>query len=204
MSIDAKTVADLRKMTGAGMMDAKKALEETSGDLEKAAEELRKKGVAKAAKRADRDAKEGLVHAYIHAGGKVGALVKVNCETDFVARNEDFQNLCHDVAMQVAAAEPLYLNPDDVPEEVIEKEKDLTRAELQNEGKPDDIIEKILEGKIEKYYSEVCLTKQAFIKDDSKTIEQMIQEASGTIGEKIEIGGFCRLNISGTDVACGM
>ncbi len=204
MSIDAKTVAELRKMTGAGMMDAKKALSQADGDLEKAAEELRKQGIAKAAKRSDREAQEGLVHAYIHAGGKVGALVKVNCETDFVARNDEFKELCNDLAMQVAAADPEYLNPEDVPEDVVAKEKELFSEELKNEGKPEDIIGKIVEGKMEKYYSEVCLMKQAFIKDDSVIIEDLVKERSGTIGEKIEVAGFCRMNVAGSDVACGV
>lgn len=204
MSIDAKTVAELRKLTGAGMMDAKKALTEADGDLEKAAEELRKQGIAKATKRSDREAQEGLVHAYIHAGGKVGALVKVNCETDFVARNEEFKELCNDLAMQVAAADPEYMNPDNVPEDVVAKEKELFAEELKNEGKPEDIIKKIVEGKMEKFYSEVCLMKQTFIKDDSIIIEDLVKEKSGTIGEKIEVAGFCRMNVSGSDVACGM
>lgn len=195
MSIDAKTVVQLRKMTGAGMMDAKKALEECSGDLEKASEELRKKGIAKAAKRAGRETKEGRVYSYIHANGKVGAMVEVLCETDFVARNESFTEFCHDLAMHVVAADPLYLTREYVPESVVAKENELFAEEMKNEGKPDDVIAKIVEGKMNKFYSENCLMEQAFIKDEDKTIEQLLQEKIGTIGENIQISQFARFNI---------
>ncbi|MFH1315820.1 MAG: translation elongation factor Ts [Candidatus Uhrbacteria bacterium] len=195
MLIDAKTVVELRRMTGAGMMDAKKALEACAGDLEKAAEELRKKGIAKAAKRADRETKEGRVHAYIHSNNKAGAMVEVLCETDFVARNDDFKAFCHDLAMHIVAADPLYLTREDVPADVVEKEIELFGAEMKEQGKPDDVIAKIVEGKMTKYYSEVCLMEQPFIKDEDKTIEQFVQEKIGTIGENIQIARFSRFNI---------
>jgi len=204
MGVDTKLVSQLREMTGAGMMDCKKVLEETGGDIDKAAEELRKKGIAKAASKADRSAKEGLVHSYVHANGKIGALVKVHCETDFVAKNDAFQELCHELAMQVVAAEPLYVNPEEVPAEVVEKEREMFRAEMANENKPEDIIGKIVEGKIKKYYSEVCFVKQPYIKDDSKTIEDLVTEKIAVIGENIQIGGFCRFDIAGGGVACGL
>jgi len=195
MSIDAKTVAELRKKTGAGMMDAKKALVDCDGDLEKAADELRKKGIAKAAKRAGRETKEGRVHAYIHSNNKAGAMVEVLCETDFVARNDDFKTFCHDLAMHIVAADPLYLTREDVPVDVVEKEIELFGAEMKEQGKPDEVIAKIIEGKMTKYYSEVCLMEQPFIKDEDKTIEQLVQEKIGTIGENIQISRFSRFNI---------
>ena len=193
--IDAKTVAELRKKTGAGMMDAKKALEECGGDLEKAADELRKKGIAKAAKRAGRETKEGRVHAYIHSNNKAGAMVEVLCETDFVARNDDFKDFCHDLAMHIVAADPLYLTREDVPADVLAKEKELFAAEMKEQGKPDDVIEKIVVGKMDKYYAENCLMEQAFIKDEDKTIEQLVQEKIGTIGENIQIARFSRFSV---------
>ncbi len=195
MGIDAKTVAELRKATGAGMMDAKKALEECDGDAEKAAEELRKKGIAKAAKRADRETKEGRVYSYIHSNGKAGAMVEVLCETDFVAKNETFTEFCHDLAMHIVAAEPLYLTREDVPVEVVDKEKELFAAEMKNEGKPDDVIEKIVEGKMTKYFAETCLMEQAFIKDEDKTIDELLKEKIGAIGENIQISRFSRFSI---------
>src|SRR3989338_11680784 len=155
MSIDAKIVAELRSMTGAGMMDVKKALEETGGDLEKAGQYLREKGIAKAAKKADRATKEGRVHAYIHSNGKVGVLVEVQCETDFVARNQSFINFCNDLGMHIAAMAPDYLSPEDVPAELLEKEKDLYREEMIHQGKPAEVLEKIIEGKIQKYLAEI-------------------------------------------------
>ena len=195
MSIDAKTVVELRKMTGAGMMDAKKALEECGGDLQKAADELRKKGVAKAAKRADRETSEGRVYAYIHSNNKVGAIVKVTCETDFVARNEDYEAFCHDLAMHIVAADPQYMKREDVPVDVVAKEKELFAEEMKNENKPEDVIEKIVEGKMNKFYSENCLMEQPFIKDEEKTIEQLLQEKIATIGENVQIAEFSKLTI---------
>jgi len=189
-------IVKLREMTGAGMLDCKKALDESGGDVEKAAEILRKKGQAKAAKKsAEREAKEGLVHAYIHANGRVGAMVMLLCETDFVARNEVFQELLHDIAMQVAATSPLYLAPENVPEEVIQKEKDMIKEEMADESKPADVLDKIVEGKIAKYYEEVCLMNQPFIKDEDITIADLINDKIATLGEKIEIGDFSRFSI---------
>lgn len=176
-------------------MDCKKALDENGGDFEKAVDWLRKKGAAKAAKRADKVAAEGAVMSYIHGNGKIGVLVEVNCETDFVAKNEDFQKLVSDIAMHIAAAAPKYVSSDEVTTQEMDREKDVYRAQLKNEGKPDDIIEKILEGKMAKYYSEVCLLNQGFIKDDSKTIEQLLTEKTGEIGEKISVRRFARYEL---------
>ncbi len=192
---DAKTVMQLRQMTGAGMMDAKSALEEVSGDLEKAAELLRKKGIAKAEKKAERETKEGRVVSYLHANGKLGAMVEILCETDFVARTEAFQELCHDLAMHVAASDPLYVKRADVPAEVIEKEKDIYRAEMAGQAKPQDIMEKIVDGKLNKYFSDVCLLEQAFVKDEDKTIEEVVKEKIASLGENIQVTRFCRFNI---------
>ncbi len=195
MPIDAKIVATLREMTGAGMMDAKKALEEVGGDLEKAAEELRKKGVTKAAKKSDRATCEGRVHAYIHATGKVGVLVEVLCETDFVARNENFIAFCNDLAMHIAAVDPSYLTREDVPEHVVAKEKELVVSTLKGEGKPEAMIEKISQGKMDKWYSEVVLMEQPFIKDEEKTIHALLMEQIATIGENMTIRRFARFAI---------
>jgi len=195
MPIDAKMVAQLRAQTGAGMMDAKKALEQTDGDLEKAAEELRKKGVAKAAKKADRATNEGRVHAYIHSNGKLGAMVVVSCETDFVARNEAFVAFCNDLAMHVSATEPLYLTRDQVPAELIEKEQEINREAMHNEAKPADVIEKIVEGKLNKWFSEIVLMEQDYIKDDSLTIDQFVTEKIASLGENIQIKDFKRFSL---------
>ena len=195
MSVDAKLVAQLRAQTGAGMMDAKKALEEMGGDLEKAAEDLRKKGIAKAAKKADRETNEGRVHAYVHSNGKLGSLVEVSCETDFVARNEAFIHFCNDLAMHVSAADPLYVSRDQVPTELIEKEREIYRAEMQNEAKPQEIIEKIVEGKLNKWMSEIVLLEQVYVKDDSKTIEELLKEKISSLGENMQIRRFSRLSM---------
>ncbi len=195
MSVDAKLVAQLRAQTGAGMMDAKKALEEMGGDLEKAAEDLRKKGIAKAAKKADRETNEGRVHAYVHSNGKLGSLVEVSCETDFVARNEAFIHFCNDLAMHVSAADPLYVSRDQVPAELVEKEREIYRAEMQNEAKPQEIIEKIVEGKLNKWMSEIVLLEQVYVKDDSKTIEELLKEKISSLGENMQIRRFARLSM---------
>lgn len=195
MAIDAKLVLQLREMTGAGMMDAKRALEETGGDLEKASEELRKKGIVKAAKRAERVTKEGRVHAYIHGNGKIGVLVEVLCETDFVARNEAFIELCHDLALHISAFDPLYVSREDVPPEVIEKEKEIYAAELNGQNKPADVIEKIVQGKLDKWFTEVTLLAQPFVKDDTKTVDEVIKERIATLGENIQVRRFCRFKI---------
>jgi len=189
-------IIKLREQTGAGMLDCKKALDEAGGDLEKAAEILRKKGQAKAAKKsAERETKEGIVHAYIHANGKVGAMVELLCETDFVAKNEVFQELAHEIAMQIAATEPLYLKSEDVPEEVVEKEKSIIKEEMADESKPADVLDKIIEGKMAKYYEDVCLLNQPYIKDEDMTIGDLINNKIASLGEKIEIGNFCRFAI---------
>ena len=195
MSITAKDIASLRAQTGAGMLDCKKALEEAAGDMEKAVELLRKKGIAKAAKRAGKIAAEGAVSSYIHGAGRVGVLVEVNCETDFVAKNDGFQGLVRDIAMHIAAAAPQYVSRDEVPADVIAKEKDVYADQLKNEGKPEDMIEKICEGKMNKFYGDVCLLEQKFIKDEDKTIEQLLVEKTGEIGEKLSVRRFSRFEL---------
>ena len=178
------------------MMDAKKALEESGGDEGKAIDILRKKGMKAAEKRQDRSANQGVVDSYIHANGKVGAMVVLACETDFVARNDEFKALAHDIALQVAAMNPQYLKPEDVPHDVLEKEREVYRAQLKQEGKPEAMWDKIIEGKLLKFYKEVCLLKQAFVKDDKKTIEGLITEATAKMGEKIEMKEYARMAIS--------
>lgn len=195
MPIDAKLVAQLRAQTGAGMMDAKSALEETGGDLDQAAETLRKKGVVKAAKKADRETREGRVHSYIHSNGKLGALVEILCETDFVARNEVFIDFCNDIAMHVSASDPLYVSRADVPEDVIEKEKQIYQEEIAGQSKPAEVMEKIIEGKLNKWFSEVVLMEQPFIKDEDKTIEEYLKEKIASLGENMQIKRFCRFGI---------
>lgn len=195
MPIDAKTIATLRAQTGAGMLDCKKALEETNGDYEAAIDFLRKKGVAKAAKRADKIAAEGLVFSYIHAGGKIGVLVEVNCETDFVAKNESFQMLASDIAMHIAATNPRYVSRAEVPQDLIDRERSVYTEQMTLEGKPAEMIEKISQGKLEKFYAEVCLLEQPFIKDEDKTIEALLTEKTGEIGEKITVRRFARYEL---------
>lgn len=190
--ITAEMVKQLRERTGSGMMDCKKALTETNGDIEKAIEYLREKGLAAAAKKAGRIAAEGLVDSYIHGNGRIGVLVEVNIETDFAAANEEFKQLVKDIAMQIAAAKPEYIRREDVPADIIEKEKDILRAQARNEGKPENIIEKMVEGRIEKYFKEVCLLEQPWIKDPEKTIQQLVTEKISTIGENINIRRFAR------------
>lgn len=190
--ISASMVKELRERTGAGMMDCKKALAETGGDMEKAIEFLREKGLAAAAKKAGRVAAEGIVEAYIHGAGRIGVLVEINCETDFVAKNEDFRGLARDIAMQIAAAKPEFVRREEVSQDVIEKEKEILRAQALNEGKPEKIVEKMVEGRIEKYYKEVCLLEQPFIKDSDKTVQQVINEIISKIGEKIDVRRFTR------------
>ena len=195
MAVDAKLVKTLREMTGAGILDCKKALEETGGNLEEAVELLRKKGIAKAAKKAGRETKEGLIHAYIHAGGRVGVLLELNCETDFVARNDLFKELANEIALQIAAMKPKYVSREDVPREVVEKEGEIIREAALAEGKPPHIAEKIAEGRLEKFFKEVCLLEQPYIRDDKKTIEELIKEYIAKIGENIKVSRFCRYEI---------
>ncbi|WP_457642832.1 translation elongation factor Ts [Persephonella sp.] len=195
MAVNAKLVKTLREMTGAGILECKKALEETGGNLEEAVELLRKRGIAKAAKKAGRETKEGLIHAYIHAGGRVGVLLELNCETDFVARNETFKELANELALQIAAMRPQYVSRDTVPKEVIEKEGEIAREAAIAEGKPEHIAEKIAEGKVEKFLKEVCLLEQPYIKDDKKTVEDLIKEYIAKLGENIQVRRFTRYEI---------
>jgi elongation factor Ts len=195
MTISAAMVKELREATGAGMMDCKKALVETEGNMEKAIEFLREKGLAQAAKKSGRIAAEGAVTSYIHMGGRIGVLVEVNCETDFVAKTEKFQELTKNIAMQIAASKPEFVKKEDVPQDVIQKEKEILRAQALNEGKPEKIVDKMVEGRIEKYYKEVCLLEQPYIKDDEKTVGQIITEAIAEIGENINVRRFVRYEL---------
>ncbi|NLZ39404.1 MAG: translation elongation factor Ts [Firmicutes bacterium] len=193
--IPASVVKELREKTGAGMMDCKKALVETGGDLEKAIEYLREKGLAAAAKKAGRVAAEGLVDSYIHLGGRIGVLVEVNCETDFVARTEEFREFVRDIAMQIAATNPQFLSREDVPVEVLEKEREILRTQALNEGKPENVVEKIVSGRLEKFYKENCLLEQAFIRDPDITITDLLQEKISKIGENISIRRYARFEL---------
>ncbi len=195
MSTTTEMIKKLRTMTGAGMLDVKKALDETGGDIDKAAALLRERGIAKAAKKSERTAREGLIGSYVHHNGRVAVLVELNCETDFVARNDGFKELAKNLALHIAMANPEYLRREDVPQDVIEAEKQALRAQAKDEGKPEAIIEKMVEGRIGKYYAEVCLLEQPFIKDDKQTIEQLLTDAVATIGENIQVGRFSRLAI---------
>lgn len=194
MAVTASMVKELRERTGAGMLDCKKALVEANGDLEKAVEILRKKGLSKAAKKAGRVAAEGIVDSYIH-GGRIGVLVEVNSETDFVAKNEEFRQFVRDIAMQIAAQNPKYVSREDVPAEVIEKEKEILRQQALNEGKPEHIVEKMVEGRLEKFYKEVCLLEQPFIKDPDVTIKDILTQKIAKIGENIKIRRFVRYEV---------
>lgn len=195
MGINTADIATLREQTGAGMLDVKKALDETGGDMEKAADLLRKKGIIKAAKRAGKIAAEGLVASYIHGVGKIGVLVEVNSETDFVAKNDSFKAFVDSIAMHIVAAAPRYLSREEVTTADMDRERDIYRVQLEAEGKPAEMIEKILEGKMSKFYSEVCLLEQPFIRDESKTIEQILVEKTAEIGEKITIRRFARYEL---------
>ncbi len=192
-TITAQMVNDLRVATGAGLLDCKKALTEANGNVEEATTILRKKGAASAAKKADRATKEGLIEAYIHVGGKVGVLLEVNCETDFVARNEDFKHLCKDICLQIAAANPLYVSRDQVPEADVAQERDIATAQVQ--GKPPAAVQKIVEGKLDKYYSTICLLDQPFVKLPEKTVKEVITEKITKIGENIQVRRFTRYQL---------
>jgi len=194
MSINLTDISKLREMTGAGMMDCKKALEEANGDFDKAIDVLRKKGAATATKRAERDAKEGVIVSYIH-NSRIGAMVELNCETDFVALNEGFKQLASDLAMHIAAAAPEFVSPEDVPAELVAKEREIEMAILTEAKKPEAVIEKILEGKIQKYYSKVCLMKQSYVKNPDVTIEDLINEKTASIGEKLVVRRFVRYEL---------
>jgi len=195
MEITSEKVKELRDKTGAGMMDCKKALAESSGNLEKAIDYLRKKGAATAEKRADRATNQGLVEAYIHAGGRIGSMVEVNCETDFVAKTDDFKMLARDIAMQIAAMNPQYINREQVTQATVDHEMEIYRTQARNEKKPEQIIDKIASGKLEKYYQEVCLTEQTFIKDSGKTIKDLILDMTSKTGEKISVRRFKRFHL---------
>jgi len=193
--ITAKMVAELREKTGVGMMDCKKALTQTDGDMEKAIEFLREKGLAQAAKKSGRIAAEGVVESYIHGNGRIGVLVEVNIETDFAAKNEDFKALVKDIAMQIAASKPLYVRREEVPAEVIEKEREILKAQAVNEGKPEHIAEKMVAGRIEKFYKENCLMEQPFIKDPDKNVTKLVNEKIAVIGENITVRRFARFEM---------
>jgi len=195
MAFTAKDVVDLREKTGAGMLDCKKALTECNGNMEKAVDYLREKGIAAAAKRQSRIAAEGAVFSYIHMNGTIGVLLEVNCETDFVAKSPAFQELGHDIAMHIAAANPKYVTIEEVDTTELEKEKEILKAQALNEGKPAAVVDKMVEGRIKKFYKEVCLLEQEFVKDPSKTISQLIGDATNKIGEKISIRRFVRFQM---------
>lgn len=195
MAVSAQKVKELREKTGLGMMDCKTALEETEGDIEKAVEYLRKKGTLKAAKREGRATAEGRISSYIHMTGKIGVLLELKCESDFVAKTDQFAELSKDICMQIAASAPLWISAGDVPEEVLLKEKDIYMTQAQTEGKPEKILEKIAEGKIKKFYSEVCLLDQPFVKDTDKTISALITEKIAQLGENITVGRFVRYQL---------
>jgi len=195
VEVSASMVKDLREKTGAGMMDCKKALAEAGGNFEKAVDYLRQKGLATAARRAGRVASEGQIGSYVHAGGKIGVMVEVNCETDFVAKTDDFQVFAKDIAMHIAASSPLYIQRENVPPEVLEREREIYRAQAREAGKLEKIMEKIVEGKLEKFYSEVCLLEQPFIKDSDRTVKDLLNGLIGKLGEKVEIRRFIRFQV---------
>jgi elongation factor Ts len=195
MEVSAAAVKNLREKTGAGMMDCKKALAESGGDLDKAVDYLRQKGLAAATKKASRTASDGAIGAYVHPGGKIGVLVELNCETDFVARTAEFQNLLKDIAMQIAAANPRYIRSEEVPSEHLEKEKEIYRRQALESGKPEKVVEKIVEGKIDRFYSEVCLLEQSFIKNPDQKVADILTEAVGRLGENIQVKRFSRYQL---------
>lgn len=195
MEITSGMVKELRDRTNVGMMDCKKALQDSLGDMEKAVDLLRQKGLAKAMKRAGREAADGLVHAYIHSGGKIGVLVEVNCETDFAAKSEDFGEFVRNIALQIAAANPLGVNPEDIPQDIVERERAIYLAQAQESGKPQNILEKMVDGKMRKFYEENLLMQQKYIRDPDKTIEDYLNELIAKIGEKIQVRRFCRYQL---------
>jgi elongation factor Ts len=194
-TISPKDVSELRARTGAGMMDCKRALEEGGGDMEKASEILRKKGIAKAEKRTGKSASQGIIVSYLHHNGQVGVLVELNCETDFVARTEEFQQLARDIALHVASADPIGVTPEDIPAELLERERRIAEDQVAQEGKPENIRPKIVEGKLKKFVAERTLTEQLYVKDDKKTVGQLVKEASGRLGETIAVRRFARFKV---------
>lgn len=195
MDIDVSLVKDLRQKTGAGIMDCKTALKETQGNIDKAIEFLRRKGLAKAAKRGSLRTDEGLIGSYIHAGGRIGVLVEVNCETDFVARTQEFKDFVKDIAMHIAASDPQYLTGEDIPEEVIQKEKHILRMQALDMGKPEKVVDRIVEGKMKSFFSEVCLLEQAYVKDLDLTVGDLLNSIIGKVGERISIRRFTRYQL---------
>ena len=201
VEISAKDVFKLRKQTGAGMMDCKKALVESNGDLNMALDHLRKTGVAKAEKKGARETREGLIYSYIHAGGRLGVLVELNCETDFVAKTDGFKELAHNISMQIAATNPIALDKDSLDSKVVDREKDIFSEQAKSEGKPENIIEKMVEGRLNKFYQEACLLDQTFIKDPDKKVKDIVTETIATLGENISINRFVRFAIGEMDTA---
>jgi elongation factor Ts len=195
MTISAGLVKELRERTGIGMMECKKALEESNGDIEKAITILRKKGHARAQKKMERQAKEGIIGSYIHLNGKIGVLVEVNCESDFVARNEEFQALVKNITLHVAAANPQYVSAEDIPQEVLEEEKEIIREQFKDSGKPAEIVEKIVQGKLSKFYQETCLLDQVYIKDDKMAVKDLVKDLIAKLGENIVISRFARFEL---------
>jgi elongation factor Ts len=195
MAITTEQIKELREATGVGILDCRKALEAADGDYQKAVDYLREKGLAKAAKRSDREASEGFLELYTHGNGRVGVMVEVNCETDFVARAEPFRKFAHEVALQIAAAAPQFLKPEDVPAEVLEHEREIARARAREEGKPEPVIERIVSGRIEKFYDEACLLRQPYIRDEQTTIENLLHQNIAAIGENIIIRRFVRWEV---------
>ncbi len=195
MEITVDMVKELRARTGAGVLECKKTLEETNGDFDRAVQLLRERGLAKAAKKVGREAREGIIEAYVHPGGRLASLVELNCETDFVARTEEFQALAHDLAMQVAATAPLYVDADQVPQEVLERERATYRAEMENQGKPSHIVDRIVDNKLEKFLDQVCLLRQQFIKDEGMTVQDLITSKIAQLGENIVVRRFARFEV---------
>ena len=195
VTISPKQVSELRARTSAGMMDCKRALEEAGGDMDKAAEVLRKKGIAKAEKRAGRSAAQGLIVSYIHHNAQVGVLLELNCETDFVARTDDFQRLARDIALHIASADPIAVNPEDIPAELVERERRIAEEQVAAEGKPENVRPKIVEGKIKKFIAERTLLEQPYVKDDTKTVGQLVKEVSAKVGEAVQVKRFARFKI---------
>ncbi len=195
MTITTAMVKELREATSAGILDCRKALEAADGDFDAAVDYLREKGLAQAAKRMDREASDGLIHAYIHGGGRIGVLVEVNCETDFVARTDEFQGFVNDIAMQIAAMAPLYISRDEIPEDVLEHERELYRAQALQEGKPERVIDRIVDGRLEKFYQQACLLEQDFIRDEDMTIEELLKTQITKTGENIIIRRFARYQL---------
>ena len=201
MTIEAKVVKELRDKTGAGMMDCKNALKESDGDIENAIDFFRKAGVAKAEKKGSRDTKEGIVYSYIHAGGRLGVLIEVNCETDFVAKTEGFIDLTHNLAMQIAATNPIALDRESIPESVSSREKEIYADQASTSGKPENIIEKMVDGKMNKFFQENCLMEQAYIKDSEKKVSELLTESIATLGENITISRYVRFAVGESDIS---